>query len=694
MGREELSWAAAGSARRRERFVGRERELRLLEEALARAESTPQLVAIVGPGGIGKTTLARRLCDDARGAGASVRWLSGDELPANRQDLQEALRAQGSLGFDAIGRGSRADVLVLDAFERLAGLAHWFFERILPTAGARLLVVLTSRERLDARVWGELQMQLDPRELLLGALTLQEAERLLAIRRVPAALHGRICASCHGHALSISLLAERFADGDAPAPDSIYADDVIGRLARDLLRTAPTDEHRRALIALSLASALDRRMLSALVGEASADAIVGWLERSTLASVGARGLTPHALVREAVYDHSLATAPDAHAEIGETIIAELLRRVAETPIERKLQLVLEMLYARRDVVLARGGLALDRLAQIHLRVATPADAEQVAAQLEGFEGAASAARLRHWYALQPENLFVVADQEDQPEGAYFVIELDRTTPSQRACDPVSVVAARVAEAVGPGLFLARWFFARNGYQRFGPELTAVMFAGPLIAELRSPQQLLFLVREPDRWADLAGPFRMLRRPDLDEEIEGALVGVYLRDLRALLARGDGGIGLTADPLAAMGVGPAAAREAPPAAAQRLDEESFASAVRGALPLLHRRHELATSPLARSALLERAAEGAPDARAAALGALLREVCDALRASPAYAASARILEVTFLECADKQRAAAAALGLPYGTYRHQLRAAVALVVKELWSRELAAREARGD
>lgn len=689
----ERSWAAAALARRRALFVGRVSELGALDAALTRAGTAPQLVAVVGPGGIGKSCLARRFSDEVRAVGGALYWLSGDELPPNPEDLLGALRAQGVTGFEALGVGPRPDVLVLDAFERLASLAHWFFDRMLPLAGARLLVVVTSRERLDPRLWRDLRMQIDPQEFVLGALSHAEAMELLSLRHVPSALQGRICQSCHGHALSISLLAERFSDSSRTEFDAAFAEDVVGSLARELVRTAPSEGHRRALRALSIASALDLRLCAAIVGEEQADAMFDWLERSTLASVGPRGLTPHPLVRDAVFAHSLARDSEEHQAIAEAIVAELLRRLAETPIERKLQLVLSMIFARRDLAFVREGLGLDQLAQVHLRVARGTDADEVAAQIEQHEGSAGARWFRHWYALQPENLFVVIDQDDRPQGVYFLLEMDRTSEAQRAGDPLACAAAQVAATVGSGTGFARWCFAREGYQRFGPELTAVLYSGPILCALRDVQHIVFTVTDPERWSSLAGPFRMARRPEFDTEIDGEAHGVFHRDLREVADGKDVArdVANVSSLLSTLGMGPAAPprKEAPPVAA--LDEAAFAIAVRGALPLLHRPHELAQSPLLTSTMLALPEGASPLEAAAALADRLREACSELRASPAYAASARVLEVTFLELADKQRAAAASLNLPYGTYRHQLRAAITLLVKQLWARELVARKA---
>jgi len=73
-------------------------------------------------------------------------------------------------------------------------------------------------------------------------------------------------------------------------------------------------------------------------------------------------------------------------------------------------------------------------------------------------------------------------------------------------------------------------------------------------------------------------------------------------------------------------------------------------------------------------------------------LIVDACGALDRSPSTAAAARLLAATFVRPAVKQQAAAAALKLPYGTYRYQLRAAIELVAKELWEAEWRARSPR--
>lgn len=226
--------------RRIARFTGREPELASLGDALARASDSPTLAVISGAPGVGKSTLARRFGDDARRRGAGWYWIGGDAAAPSPRDVLERLAAQGLSTLEQLGHGDAADVLVVDAFERFIPVARWFFETELVRAGTRLVVVLTTRQRLDPRLRAELSMGLDLLDLPLAELSEAESRAALERGRVPQGLHDEICAASRGNPLLLSLFAERYAGSVAT---HVHPDDrarALGAL-RDLACDAPTD---------------------------------------------------------------------------------------------------------------------------------------------------------------------------------------------------------------------------------------------------------------------------------------------------------------------------------------------------------------------------------------------------------------------------------------------------------------------
>lgn len=130
-----------------ERFVGRAIELAQLRAMLAQPRT--RWLSVVGPGGVGKTRLARELCAagdtwvalaDAGGAaqiGTRLAAALGLALPAAGDATEAALRAL------AAGRCRR---LWFDNAEQIDGVAAWF-DRIVAELPA-LQIVITSREPL------------------------------------------------------------------------------------------------------------------------------------------------------------------------------------------------------------------------------------------------------------------------------------------------------------------------------------------------------------------------------------------------------------------------------------------------------------------------------------------------------------------------------------------------------------------
>lgn len=97
------------------------------------------------------------------------------------------------------------------------------------------------------------------------------------------------------------------------------------------------------------------------------------------------------------------------------------------------------------------------------------------------------------------------------------------------------------------------------------------------------------------------------------------------------------------------------------------------AVREALAAYHVPHQLDSHPLAR--------RFESSDRVAHCRAWLRAGIEELARSPTHADLGQVLDVTYLQGAVKQRAAAADLNLPWGTYRHRLRRAISTLAEAL-------------
>ncbi|MFF8861240.1 ATP-binding protein [Streptomyces sp. NPDC015139] len=124
------------SSARTRAFVGRETELDRFGEALAGDPEAPFGFYVHGPGGIGKSTLLRRLADRVRAAGRLLVELDGRFASRDPADFE---RAAGPF-LDVPGT-----VLIVDSFEHCQWLESWLWQHFLPGAADGTLVVLAGR---------------------------------------------------------------------------------------------------------------------------------------------------------------------------------------------------------------------------------------------------------------------------------------------------------------------------------------------------------------------------------------------------------------------------------------------------------------------------------------------------------------------------------------------------------------------
>ncbi len=683
------------AALRQNRIVKREAECELFQTALSAAELPFHLLYVLGPGGVGKTTLLTEFSQLASAAGVPHLQLDGRNLEATPQlflvNLHQALSlppAQTFLQYLAVHNGRF--VLLIDTYELLGGLDSWLREEFLPQLPGTVLIVLTSRNppSLEWRTdpgWRQLM-----RVLPLRNLSMEQSRLFLQKRQIPAAQHEQVLAFTRGHPLALALIADAFTQHPAMHFQPADAPDIIATLVERFMQSAPTPDHRAALEACATVRLTTEGLLSALLEIDDGRALFSWLHNLSFVEAQARGIFPHDLAREAISADLRWRNPDRYQLLYQRARAYYLAQFSQSDSVLQQQALSDYLYLDRDNPLVRPYFEWQDSGAIVVEEARPSDHPALLAMIEKHEGVEGARLAQQWLIQQPQGIRLLRDTRGTPQGLLLLVSIVPTAPTAYQHDLATAAVWRYLEQqaeLRPGeeALLARFWLAHDSYQgvssvqsRIFLHLVQQALTNPTIA------YTLIACAAPDFWRDIFAYIHFARLTGADFTVGAQHFGIYGHDWRAqpalqwLQTLGEGS--------AARETKRVSAATAAPTFAQ-LSESEFGAAVREALRTLNAPNALSRNPLLGTRLV--ANQAGPQSntvqRAAALKTILAETVAKLQATPRLRKLHRALHHTYIQPAPTQEAAAELLDLPFSTYRRHLSAGIAQVTEELWQQE---------
>ncbi|WP_216658886.1 ATP-binding protein [Nocardioides sp. zg-1230] len=674
--------------RHRRYLVGRRAELELFLSALEDTDGLFHVLHISGPGGIGKSELLDSYAEVARAARCEVVQIDGRELPATPAAVADAVGAQ--LGLDSNdepidARRHPRVVMLVDGYEHLRLLDAWFRDSLLRRLPSSTVTVLASRDPCRAEwradpVWSEAL-----RVTTLRNLAVDDVRAYLRRREVPTNRHATVLRHTYGHPLALALLTDALLREPDLDLEELPGDVVPALLAR-VVADAPTSAHRHGLEVTAIARSTDEGLLRQVLADPSAaHEVFAWLSELSVIDRCGNGLVPHDLVR-ALLDADLRWRDaEGYRRVFRDVQAWVMSQIRATTGVAQQRAIADLKFCFRNLRSVLLPLALPSLGDHYPDGARPTEHRAIIDMIGSAEGETSAATARHWLERQPEAFHVLRGHDSRARGVIALIDLTAATGADRRRDPGAAAAWNYADRTAPPrpgevMTQCRFIVDAMAYQDPSPTLNAVPIL-TLQRQLTTPGLAWDFVTlsEPDRWDQFFAAADMGRATGADFHCNGVRFGLFGHDFRqtpveAMIRRwteralADDAFLVPVDTQSELLV---------------LAYDDFDAAVRQGLRDLHRPDLLARNPLMRSRLLA----GPRVADADAVASVLRAAVASLATDPREDRLFRALDCTFVRSARTQEAAAAAaLDLPFSTYRRHLRRGIDVVVSRLWSAEL--------
>jgi hypothetical protein len=520
----------------------------------------------------------------------------------------------------------------------------------------------------------------------LRNLSPEESRQYLHACGVDPARHGQLVELAHGHPLGLSLLADVVARGGEAAADPLTPD-LVGTLLRRFVEVVPSGRHRRALEVCALARVTTEALLREALGLEDAHELFAWLRGLSFVDSEPEGLFPHDLARDALEADLRWRDPEGYRRVFRGVSAHLHGRLKASRGHDQQRALSDEKFLFRHLPGILSPVDWDAWGQHYPEPARSGDREPILDLVLAWEGRESAAIAARWWERQPEGFFVVRDQAGMVAGFLALLDLTRATPEEIAADPGAQAAwdyAKRQTPTRPGetATQSRFVIDRAAYQGPSPTLNAT----PILTIQRylgTPKLAwdFLTLAEPERWDDYFALADLPRAADADFWVGGRRYGLFAHDFRRVPM--DALLQLWTERALAQDVTPSSPTVEPSLLV--LSQPEFDQAVRQALRDLRRRDLLVRNPLLRTRLVRDRA-GTEEPSAATLEALVCAAVETLRQHPRDDKLWRAVERTYVRPAATQERAAAALGLPFSTYRRHLTQGVDRVVAWLWDLEV--------
>ena len=331
-------------------FVGRAGELAWLDQWLGASQPPTQVALLQGIGGIGKSTLLRRMADKARAAGAAVAILDLEMTGLAPATLLQHLNGQLPAPAAARAAADGHRLIAIDHYDDANRIDDWVRAELLPQCPARgCLIVVASRRGLPDWWRDDPSWARRIRRFPLQPLTDAEARELLGRSGVGASLREAdlkaLVRAAHGLPLALAVRAN---NPELPIDAAAVPFGITTRLFREV-----TDPGLEAVLdALAVLHHADQDLLGACLEQPVSASLYRRTASLPFVTASPGGLRLHEVIREHLQQDLTARAPHRRNRLQHKAVEAIRRRLGDPLSSSDLRRLdgLNLLYLCREAM--------------------------------------------------------------------------------------------------------------------------------------------------------------------------------------------------------------------------------------------------------------------------------------------------------------------------------------------------------
>jgi class 3 adenylate cyclase len=511
-------------------FVGRERELRTLRDAILAEELLFVVAYVHGPGGIGKSRLVQATLETVSPPALPLSLDCALVEPTPRGFLRAVAAALGEDDpdpdpegvADAVGdRGTRT-VLALDTYETFGLMDAWLRQAFLPLLPDSVMTIIAGRQPpgpawLTTPGWEGLF-----RDIELRSLDPDDARLMLMGRGLSEQQAGRVNGFARGHPLALELAAaalraQQHLDIEPGPPPRI-----LRQLSTAFLAGLPQPSSE-AVEAASTVRRVTEPMLGALLAIEPARERFEDLRALPFVDITGEGLVLHDVVRDTVAADLARRDPERHRRYRRRAWRLLTRESHATATLNLWQHTADLLFLIQNPHVREGFFPAGS-AEVRVEPARAADGEAII-DIAAETAPEELPFLRAWWDALPGAFYAVRDAEGSVVGFHILCEVAALDPGLAGADPVAGAWLEHLrrEPVPEGglvLFFRRWL-ARSAGEGASPAQGACWLdVKRAYMELRPHLRRLYtLVKDLDVFRPAFAPLELVPRPEADVALD-------------------------------------------------------------------------------------------------------------------------------------------------------------------------------